>query len=54
MISNQNLKMICILLMCDDPSRFSDAERNDFEFWLNQESKKLGYNNWIDAYHKIN
>ena len=54
MLTNKNLKLICTLLMCDDPSRFDDNEREDFEFWLNEESQKLGFSNWIDAYHKIN
>lgn len=41
------------LFMCDDPSVLNNDLRKQLEDFMNGESGKRGYANWIDAYHYL-
>lgn len=41
------------LFMCDDPSVLNDDLRKQLEDFMNGESERRGYTDWIDAYHNL-
>ena len=45
------LQALCTLLMCDDPSNLTPDARERIEKWADKESREMGFDNWIDAYH---
>ena len=47
------LQALCTLLMCDDPSILTPDEREAIEKYADKESREMGFDNWIDAYHWI-
>ena len=51
MNSFRNLRSLCTLLMCDDPTNLSQEDRDDLEKWVNQEARDHGFDDWVDAYH---
>ena len=51
MIDLLTLQALCTLLMCDDPSNLTPDARERIEKWANEESHKMGFDGWIDAYH---
>jgi hypothetical protein len=47
------LKALCHLLMCDDPSVLDDEHRSAIEEYAETQSVIHGYSDWIDAYHRL-
>ena len=45
------LQALCTLLMCDDPSNLTPDARESIEKYADKESREMGFDNWIDAYH---
>lgn len=37
--------------MCDDPSNLTPDARERIEKYADKESREMGFDNWIDAYH---
>jgi len=44
-----------ILLMCSDPWPIMREEKSEYELksFANEEAKKRGFTDWIDAYHQL-
>jgi hypothetical protein len=47
------LHALCNLLMCSDPSPVSDEQDEVLQGLANREAQKLGFSDWIDAFHRI-
>ena len=45
------LQALCTLLMCDDPTNLTPDAREAIEKYADKESREMGFDNWIDAYH---
>jgi hypothetical protein len=37
--------------MCDDPTSLTPDAREAIEKYADKESREMGFDNWIDAYH---
>lgn len=54
MLTWRQLKSMCVVLMCLDPVPESAKwESNDMEAFLDEESKRYGFQTWIEAYHAM-
>ena len=48
------LKVAATALMCmNNPANLTDEEVRALSDFLEQEAKDLGFDGWIDAYHKL-
>jgi hypothetical protein len=45
------LNLITQLMMCDDPTMLKESDRDKLDAWADEQSRLLGFRNWIDAYH---
>lgn len=52
-MTSKILLALCELLMCSDPYPGEDSDRDTIVDYLNKESLRLGYIDWIDALHRI-
>jgi hypothetical protein len=48
------LKTLCTLLMCDDPTNLMPDSREAIEKYADEKSREMGFEDWFDAYHRIN
>ncbi len=44
---------LLILLICDDPTNLDPTQRENLEDWLNEQSVKRGFTDWIDAFQEV-
>ena len=42
---------ILVLLMCDDPTNLQPPQREELEVWADEQARKFGFIDWIEAYH---
>lgn len=47
------LKALLTLIICDDPTELPKEERDAIMDFANDESKRHGYRDWVDALHEI-
>ena len=47
------LKSLLTLYMCNDPSMLSPEDEHIVHQWLNEQSIQQGFEDWLDAYHKL-
>jgi len=52
-VNEYQLKCLTSLIMAADPSPISDDEGQAIRDFADEESRQHGYEDWIDAYHKI-
>jgi hypothetical protein len=45
------LNLITQLMMCDDPTMLKESDRDKLDAWADEQSRLLGFRNWIDSYH---
>jgi len=42
---------ILVLMMCDDPTNLQPSQREELEVWADEQARKFGFIDWIEAYH---
>ena len=52
-LTEEEFRTLLDLMMVSDPWQLSEESRSVFEFLLNTESIKRGYDAWIVAYHEF-
>lgn len=52
-IGEERLRVLMDLSMCSDPWPLSHAARDLIDDWLNEQAFALGFDGWIDAYHRL-
>ena len=52
-MNNLELKALCILLMCDDPTSLTDRQQRAIVGYANRKANGLGFDDWVGAYHNI-
>jgi hypothetical protein len=52
-IPREVFRSLLDLVMCSDPSPLSGEQDRIIRDWLDQESRRRGYSDWIDALHRM-
>lgn len=52
-MTDRQFGLVLSMFMCSDPSSLDLAEDVELEEFLDEESQRRGYLDWIDAYHRI-
>jgi hypothetical protein len=50
-MTREQLRVLCELMMVSDPWLLSSDDQAIFEEMLNEEARKQGFTDWLDAYH---
>ena len=50
-MTREQLRVLCELMMVSDPWLLSSGDQAIFEEMLNEEARKQGFTDWLDAYH---
>lgn len=51
-MNKEELNALCILLMVSDPNPIMKSDMELLEAFADKESKKFGFETWIDFYHR--
>lgn len=52
-MSDDQFKAFMALMMVSDPWPLSQTEHDDLLEIADEESRRRGFDNWIDAYHRM-
>jgi hypothetical protein len=52
-VNEAELKALCGLIMCADPTPLSEADDESVKRLADSLAMKAGFSNWIEAYHKL-
>lgn len=53
MIAEVFVALLTMFMVCDDPDMLTPTEYDAVAAFLNEEAKRRGYADWIEAYHNI-